>query len=319
MGQAFSSSVGTVKIRLAHQGKLDDIWDARKEYNFADGVGVMSEELGRFISKKLRLCFKGRTPSAFQIRFAGAKGMLTCWDSVLPSGKQVLLRPSMVKFESVHRALEIVGYSKRLTLLLNRQMIMHLSSLGVPSTVFLKLQKGVLKRLDAAMKAGGADDALNLLYTAGYGALNQKLDNLAPMLDAAAMFRAGLVCTNCEFLFDIMTAFRRRILGEIITKARIPIGITDGCAAIGVLDEVKVLGPSEIFLQYTHPVSKEIIVVQGPVVVGRSPCMHPGDMQPLTAVFHEKLSHLVDVVVFPQVGDRPIPSMLSGGDLEFSF
>lgn len=248
-----------------------------------------------------------------------SKGMLSCWDSKLPcgSGKELMLRPSMIKFKSDHRAVEVINYSTYRPLQLNRQLILILGGLGVRDHVFVNLQKRILWRLDAAMMAGGALDALHLLYSIGCGGpSDSRKKTQSPMVDAASMFRGGLTCTNCEFLFDVMTAFRKKVLGELLTRARIPLGFDGGCSAIGVLDEAKVLGPTEIFIQYTHPVTGDITAVTGPVVVGRSPCLHPGDLQPLTAVYHEELAHLSDVIVFPQIGDRPIPSMLSGGDLD---
>lgn len=247
--------------------------------------------------------------------------MLTCWDSKIreevPAGSPVelMLRDSMIKFESSLRAVEVVGYARRNSLLLNRQLILLLENLGVPNEVFVDLQQEVLWRLNDAMGRDGAADALILLHTSGFGSPDARLKSLSPMLDAGALFQSGLNCENCELLYEIMTAFRRRVLRELMTRARIPIGLEDGCVVIGVLDEAKVLEPCEIFLQYSHPVTGEIVVVQGPVVVGRSPCLHAGDLQPLTAVYRPELRHLVDVVVFSQKGKRSLPSMLSGGDL----
>lgn len=110
-------------------------------YFFSDGVGVMSSHLAKYVTRKLRL---PRVPSAFQMRFGGAKGtlhvlihglwkplkrwcpqeanrevvivrcimslgMLSVWDEYLPPEKEVALRQTMVKFPSVHKTLEIVG------------------------------------------------------------------------------------------------------------------------------------------------------------------------------------------------------------------
>lgn len=50
----------------------------------------------------------------------------------------------------------------------------------------------------------------------------------------------------------------------------------------------------------------------GPVVVTRNPCLHPGDVRLLTAVYAPQLAHLVDCVVFPNHGPRPHPSEMAG-------
>jgi RNA-dependent RNA polymerase len=209
-----------------------------------------------------------------------------------------------------------VSYSKRLPLFLNRQIILLLRGLGVPDEAFETLQRQLLRSLDASMRADGAKAALNLLYTSGCGSSDNRFQSLSPMMDAAKLFRAGLTCTNCEHLYDIMLAFRKRTLGDLMTRARIPVDVNKGMCGVGVLDETGGLEADEIFLQYTDPMTSEVYVVEGPVVVGRSPCLHPGDMQPLKAVYRPDLTHLVDVVVFPNHGVRPIPSMLSGGDLD---
>jgi RNA-dependent RNA polymerase len=242
--------------------------------------------------------------------------MLSVWDEQLPKGREVVLRQSMVKFQSEHKALEIVGYSKRLPLYLNRQIILILGCLGVPAKSFEQLQGRLLEGLNRSMEGDGAEAALNLLYTSGFGGSDNRLKSLAPMVDAAKLFRAGLTCANCEHLYDIMLAFRKRTLGELVSRTRIPLSVDMGMCAVGILDEAGVLGAGCIFLQYTSPESGDLKVVKGPVAVGRSPCLHPGDIQPLRAVYHPALSHLVDVVVFPRVGRRPIPSMLAGGDLD---
>lgn len=84
-------------------------------------------------------------PSAFQIRFAGFKGVLAV-DPRLP-GKQAFFRPSMRKFESFHRRLEVLQTSRPQAVYLNHQVIMLLSNLGVPDEVFISLQKNMLDKL----------------------------------------------------------------------------------------------------------------------------------------------------------------------------
>jgi len=58
------------------------------------------------VSKKLGLTY---TPSAFQIRFGGCKGVLSTWPSL--DGEKIQIRRSMKKFESDHNKLDVVNYS----------------------------------------------------------------------------------------------------------------------------------------------------------------------------------------------------------------
>lgn len=71
MGQVFSSTVGTVILEDVQVGEKDDVWDSKAMYCFSDGVGVMSSALAKYVAEKLRL---DHVPSAFQVRYAGAKG-----------------------------------------------------------------------------------------------------------------------------------------------------------------------------------------------------------------------------------------------------
>lgn len=60
-------------------------------------------------------------------------------------------------------------------------------------------------------------------------------------------------------------------------------------------------------------------LVAGSVVVTRCPALHPGDVQCVTAVdvpADSPLSALHNVVVFSSMGERDLPSQLSGGDLD---
>lgn len=56
--------------------------------------------------------------------------------------------------------------------------------------------------------------------------------------------------------------------------------------------------------------------MQGSVLVSRNPCTHPGDVRLLHAVDVPQLRHLVNVIVFPSTGARPLCNMMAGGDLD---
>lgn len=311
-GQAFSSTVGTVVIDEGHQIVVPDV-TSTSSYKFSDGTGTMSSKLARKVTRRLGL---PHMPSAFQIRFGGAKGVLAVWDQAKQPRNGVALRPSMQKFESKHRVLEIVGFSKRLPAYLNRQVITVLSTMGVPDEVFEKKLDKILRKLNRAMKAKGTFEALDLLYTAGHHDSGLKLRTSAPMMNAAKFFLAGLTCASCEHLFNMMNAFRRRAVKDLTLKARIPLDSDKAVCAFGTMDEIGVLGEREVFCQFTEPRTGQRLIVTGDVLVGRSPCLHPGDIQLLQAKDHMSLRHLRDVIVFPRRGRRPIPSMLSGGDLD---
>lgn len=97
---------------------------------------------------------------------------------------------------------------------------------------------------------------------------------------------------------------------------------------MGCIDETGSLKGDQVFIQIArHPgdmfepigvkhTSKNYFVITSQCIVAKNPCMHPGDLRKVKAVYCEALEHLVDVIVFPSVGTRPITSMCSGSDLD---
>lgn len=92
----------------------------------------------------------GPQPSAFQIRFAGCKGVVAV-NPHMPAGVKLQIRPSMRKFESNHLQLEVCQAARRFPGHLNREIILLLDTLGVPERVFLDLQKKMLEDIDAIL------------------------------------------------------------------------------------------------------------------------------------------------------------------------
>jgi hypothetical protein len=72
---------------------------------FSDGVGCISTSLMERASK----FFDMNKVSAFQIRFKGAKGVLS-WNKDL-KGDKIILRESQLKYKSDHKDLEIIRCS----------------------------------------------------------------------------------------------------------------------------------------------------------------------------------------------------------------
>lgn len=94
IGQTFSDSTHTIRIRPDMIRKIPDI--ERNDRVFTDGCSTLSQGLLSKVWKELRKTRK-RQASVLQIRFQGAKGVLSL-DSSL-SGDILCLRESMIKFE----------------------------------------------------------------------------------------------------------------------------------------------------------------------------------------------------------------------------
>jgi RNA-dependent RNA polymerase len=110
---------------------------------FSDGVGALSSDLAREIWKSIPSNRKRRvkdTPSAFQFRLGGLKGVVVVNSDL--KGRQLQFRESQDKFDAPDLLdFEVCkAFSKYATCYLNRPLIKILEDLGVPPSAFLRLQ-----------------------------------------------------------------------------------------------------------------------------------------------------------------------------------
>ncbi|VVA14604.1 PREDICTED: RNA-dependent [Prunus dulcis] len=314
LGQAFSSSRETFDVG---EDEIEFIPDVKTErggvkYCFSDGIGKISAEFaGRVASK----CGKSTTPSAFQIRLGGYKGVVAV-DPTL--SKKLALRDSMCKYQSNNTKLDVLAWSRYQPCFLNRQLITLLSTLGVPDLVFVKKQNEALKQLEGVLAdPSRALEALEMIFQ------GEVTDVLKEML------ACGYEPDAEPFLSLMLQAFCASKLVELRTKTRI--FVPNGRSLMGCLDETGTLEYGQVFVQCSQRVvfggnsnssatsSKDNFIVEGNVVVAKNPCLHPGDVRVLWAVNVPALHHMVDCVVFPQKGNRPHPNECSGSDLDGDF
>jgi RNA-dependent RNA polymerase len=155
MGQCFSSSTPTLEVPAAEVEHIPDIERDDEfglfRYCFSDGIGKISKAFAVEVAKKCgaKKLQAGDSPSAFQIRYGGYKGVV----AVDPKSTfKLSLRPSMRKFASTHVGLDVLSSSRFLPCFLNRQIITLLSTLGVSDSVFEQMQAAVVRQLDAMLK-----------------------------------------------------------------------------------------------------------------------------------------------------------------------
>ncbi|XP_067140461.1 uncharacterized protein [Centruroides vittatus] len=314
LGQCFSQTEDTVKIPLEHRYVIteDDIEDGvnpvtGKPYCFSDGIGKMSRQLAESVSEKLNL---KKVSCAFQIRYAGYKGMLVMDPTLDDEGPKIVFRKSMKKFDSPSDQLEIVKQSQAIPVHLNRPMINILNQLGVPNKVFLELQEEMLSTETDIL----TDDEKTAEYLAS------KL-NLETMTGFQEMVNAGIGLTGDPFFRELLLCLRERAIYDIKTKARLAINPNEGRNMFGVLDETATLEYGQVFIQYTKDIvrqetSTETVIKTGRVLVTKNPCTQPGDIRILEAIDVPALHHIVDCIVFPQKGKRPHPDEMAGSDLD---
>jgi RNA-dependent RNA polymerase len=336
MGQCFSTTK-PVKLRIPRVTRTSLINDAeRNGHTFTDGVGQISPLLADLINHQLKL--DDQTPSLFQFRLGGCKGVLAVTEDL--KGIDIRLRNSQFKFASDSNDLEVIRCSRFEGAHLNRQLVLVLSALGVDDSVFLGMQEKEIKELDEAMD----NDAVAAGKLRATVDANQATLELADMVDRG--FRAG----NEPFVTSLLRLWRAWSLKYLKEKAKLH--VENGATLLGCVDETATLRghynhnqPSrdasyeeryarlpEIFIQVETAKSKVrrakqkregetpdppvYHVKEGLCLIARNPSLHEGDIRVVRAIKVPALSHQRDVLVFPQTGDRDLPNMCSGGDLD---
>ncbi|KAK0201149.1 RNA dependent RNA polymerase-domain-containing protein [Desarmillaria ectypa] len=301
MGLCFSATRKVCDIT-----SIEDIADIEHdEYNYTDGVGNCSAELADQCAKAL-----GNTmsPSAVQIRMGGYKGVL----SVLP-----YLQPNHISTHSHAH--------------LNRQAISLLSHLGVPDEVFVRMMTVQIENIK------NIERHIHRLDDSKHEARKLYKSSELPILQ---MLKAGFAREH--LLRNVLKCIECQLLQDLKYRARIQ--VNDGAFLMGIADEYRhglllrlvwwcsltyncsVLKPGEIYCA-VHPPGGKRRVITGQCTIFRNPCLHPGDIQLVTAVDHEIFSPEfwegrppTNVVVFStQRGERNLPNKLSGGDLDGDF
>ncbi|RIA98947.1 RNA dependent RNA polymerase-domain-containing protein [Glomus cerebriforme] len=321
MGQCFTSTVGTLKLDQHQKINILDI--ERNDYKFSDGCGKISESLAKRAAKRYwgKKPKDKEIPSVFQFRYGGCKGVVAVDPSL--EGDVLCIRPSQEKFEAPSSILEIVKTVKNpLPGHLNRQIILLLSTLGVQNEVFIELQNEMRTDIDSMMidevKACGI-----VKRNIGTRECSHVMRTILSMIDAGMM--RGTVDPFLKALLECKRVFA---LKSLRYKARIL--MPKSFLLLGVIDETGILEEDEIYIQTStivsehhtfdtayNKVQREHKVWTGPAIITRNPCLHPGDIRMAHAVdASNKLSHLRNCIVFSQKGDRPLPNLLSGGDLD---
>ncbi|KAK3356793.1 RNA dependent RNA polymerase-domain-containing protein [Lasiosphaeria hispida] len=308
IGQAFSETPHS--ISLDDSGitvvEIPDVERAGRV--FSDGVGTISldatEAIWEILPESKRL------PTCFQIRWAGAKGMLSL-DVSLP-GSLICIRPSMEKFKSQDKAnLEICDTaSKPIPMVLNRQLIKILEDMTAPAFWFMNLQERELDRLRGITASVYNTASFLESQSVGEGLQLHKFLKYADKL--------GAPYWTDPFLRGAIEAIVLRELRLLKHKSRIPVRL--GMTLFGVMDETGLLKEGEVYVTYDTMDGRHE-EPPGPlkVIVTRSPALHPGDVQLAKNVIPphgHPLKDLRNCVVFSKWGKRDLPSQLSGGDLD---
>ncbi|CAI9108920.1 OLC1v1008628C2 [Oldenlandia corymbosa var. corymbosa] len=314
MGQLFSTSVQTLEVPPQHVEVICDIEVITDgdTYCFSDGIGKISQAFARQVAQK---CGLNHTPSAFQIRYGGYKGVLAVDRN---SFRKISVRDSMHKFESKNRMLNVTKWNEAMPCYLNREIVTLLSTLGIEDQPFLELQDNQLQQLDKMLT--NRDDAVDILASMG---IKESKSIVVKML-----LHGYEPCME-PYLSMMLQSYRENQLSDL--RGRCRLFVPKGRILLGCLDETGILSYGQIYVRITLTKAEQLggekkfritddgtAIVTGKVVVTKNPCLHPGDVRVLEAVYEVALEEkgLFDCVIFPQKGDRPHPSECSGGDLD---
>ncbi|KAH8100639.1 RNA dependent RNA polymerase-domain-containing protein [Cristinia sonorae] len=317
ISQSFTATDASLSAEAEEIFILEDIKDSTGQWLFTDGIGTISPELARAIWKDL--CSRGRRavrprtyPRAYQIRFMGSKGMLSVDHSL--SGRAICIRPSMIKFDAPNsQEIEIArAFDRPGPLYLNRPLIMILEALGVKYEVFKKLQDDAVYEAQHAVQT--VSQAAELLEKYGLGA-SYRLPSV--ML---SLTKLGIDNLQWDEFWEQMMDFSvNHVLRELKHHARIP--VKDAWNLVGVADIHGYLKEGEVFV-HIEPVEGGATFLDGPIMVSRSPTIHPGDVQVVRAIGRPpkgspfEKETLRNCIVFSTKGKRPLPTYLGGGDLD---
>lgn len=315
VGQCFSNSKATVTLKAEELCQIDEIKSG--DYVMSDGAGTISIELFWMVAEEMdRESINGQS---IQIRLGGIKGVV----SVDPrlEGCKLCYRPSMLKFPSEHREIEVLNCAEFRYGYLNRQIILLLSTLEVPDEAFIALQDQFLTSMRSVFTSPVA-------LLSGLTVSNKDEAGASEMIDVIkAMIEKEKSPNTDLFLRDVAQALYDRSIMELRQRQRIL--VPNSACLMGVLDETGVLeyGETYIHIKIEDDENPQDRDITGRVAVTKNPCFHPGDVRLLTALDERTLQqrsqnptfafdHHINVIVFPQKGPRPHPNEISGSDLD---
>ena len=286
----------------------------------SDGEGLIKKELLEQIV--INLPFDIRSPSdvsTIQIRYGGAKGVLTAWDfdalnKLECQGYDICLRPSMIKFTAPYDQLEVVRVGKDVPYYLNRHVILLLASRGIDHDVFLGMQTDMFQSLNKMLTESSEAAKMIPFLVGPDGGLCSTL---------MSMLSIGLSPKHDPFLFSCLHALRTHHLMNLRKKSRI--FVEKGAVLIGGIDEMGIIPEGCVFVQV--PMSRSngdsgieendgFVPIVGQIMVTKHPVMHPGDVRMLVGIDLPQFRNHRNVILFSQRGTRPEANKMSGSDLD---
>ncbi|CAG8517646.1 760_t:CDS:2 [Funneliformis mosseae] len=285
---------------------LDDVM--KDDHCFTDGCGLVSKDIIREVSNKLKIRYRNKRydPSVIQIRYRGFKGILLLGTDL--KGWECRFRKSMKKFEyRADNSFYVVEHSKPYAFgRLNTQIVILLSSIGVPDDAFLHKQEQHFERLNTMFT--DLSVAFEFLLTNGEVALADEL------------FENGFTKKIIEYLNqsynkELGSSLKtKKVRSGTVESEKLRIIVKDSRLAFGASDPTGKLKEYQCF--FRPIINNKPITIIGPIFYVRNPCYHPGDIVVLKGVHLPECEDIVDVLLFSVNGDVPAAHKSAGGDLD---
>ena len=266
------------------------------KFIFNDGCGRISKELMVDICNKLN---KGIFISAIQIRFKGAKGVLVVDDTI--QGKKIELTESMVKYKCDNcESLEVVRFSKYSPGFLNLQIIILLILSGIKKKIIYSIAKKEVLNYRNYYKNNE-----NLLKDIKFSKVLNDIEKQNKILQIQKDFMSKIA--KSTYIYNRLC--------NISKKYRFHM---KNCTFLmGVCDFKNILNENEVFIQLCDETSNKKKIITGDVLITKNPCLSIYDLQKVKAVYKKEFKdHFYNIIIFPTKGNIPIPSKITGSDLD---
>ncbi|RMJ20958.1 hypothetical protein PHISP_08171, partial [Aspergillus sp. HF37] len=284
-----------------------------------DGCALMSRGLANEICDSLGI---SNTPSSFQGRIAGAKGLWMVdrhrspvsdddiWIQVSDSQLKIKPHPHLWQepVDQEQLTFEVVKWSKPL----------HPVDLNVQLLGILEHGGGrpIKEYISELTRAG-----IQALYQDFADVLQSNSSVLLMMDETECIVRfaeAGFAPQTFYPLRKRLSKCLNRLLDRYVEKLHIEVPLST--YAFCIADPYGILKEDEVHFglsgNWSHGDFDDNLLDGLDVLVGRLPAHLPSDIQRRRAVWKPELRHFKDVIVFPTQGDVPLAHMLSGGDYD---
>ena len=179
---------------------------------------------------------------------------------------------------------------------LNRPLIMLLEHLGVVSDVIIDLQSTSIREVQTIQTSLNQATKVFLQHNLGASYHLPSLFNNISRYLGLDIYDRPVGGLQHHLIKEALYCAATHALREI--KYRAHILVPDSVTLLGVSDEYDCLEEGEIFATVYDESKKIEQSIEGKVLITRSPQVHPGDVQLVTAVLRPELTHLKNVVVF---------------------